>query len=173
MNKALNEDAGGVNLVGIEFTRFDEVFHLGNRDLSTRGSVGIEVACGPTINEVALGIRFPGFYQCQIRMNAALENTGLPIEVLMLFAFSNDGADAGARIETGNARASGAKSLGECSLRAKLNFNFVGQELPFKLRILADVAGDHLLDLVCREEETEGCPVYAGVVAGDGEITNA
>ena len=61
-------------------------------------------------------------------------------------------------------------AFGECALRAELDLELAGEELPLELDVLADVAGDHLFDLMGFEEQAETEVVDAGVVAGDGEI---
>jgi len=70
----------------------------------------------------------------------------------VLLAFGDDGADAGASVEARNSGAAGAHAFGQRALGAELDLEFAGQELALELGVLADVARDHLPDLVGFEQ---------------------
>ena len=55
-------------------------------------------------------------------------------------------------------------------LAGELELELAGQELALELLVLADVAGDHLLDLARFEQHAEAEAVDAGVVGDDGEV---
>ena len=67
---------------------------------------------------------FQAFTSDRSATNAAFEDVGLAVEFLVLFAFGNDGADAGARVEAGDARSAGAHAFGERSLGTELHLDF-------------------------------------------------
>ncbi len=62
----LHVDTGRVDGVRIEFAGLDNDLRFRNGDAAARGSHGIEVACGPAIDEVSVRIRFPGLDQGQV-----------------------------------------------------------------------------------------------------------
>ena len=53
VDDAVDEDAGGVDLVGVHLTGLDDDLGFGDGDLATGGRVGIEVARGAAVEEVA------------------------------------------------------------------------------------------------------------------------
>ena len=73
-------------------------------------------------------------------------------------------ADAGAGEEGRDAGAAGAQLLGQRALRREFELELAGQVLALELLVLADVAGDHLLDLARLEQQAEAEAVDAGVV---------
>src|SRR3546814_7557911 len=66
-----------------------------------------------------------------------------------------------------------AAAFGERALRAEFDLELARQILPFELLILADIGGDHFLDLLGAEQLAEALAVDAGIVAGDGEVLYA
>ena len=173
VDDAVDEDAGGVDLVGVEFAGLDDDLGFGDGDLAAGGGVGIEVAGGAAIDEIALRVALPGFDEGEVGDDAALEDVGVAVEVFVLFAFGDEGADAGAGVEAGDAGASCAHAFGERALRGELNFELALEILAFELGVFSYVAGDHFFDLAGLEEEADALVVDAGVVAGDGEVAYA
>jgi hypothetical protein len=88
----------------------------------------------------------------------------------MLLAFGDDGADAGLRVEAGDAGAARAHPLGKGALRVELELELAREVLAHELGVLADVGGDHLPDLPGLQQDAEAEVVDAGVVRGDGEV---
>jgi len=168
----MNEDGRSMDLVRIQFTGLSDFFHFGNGDPSATGGVGIEVACCPAIDKVAVQIGLPRLDQRKVGYDAALKDVGLTVEVFVLFAFGNEGADSRPRVEAGNTCPARSHAFSKGSLGTKLDFDFAGEELAFKLGIFSHVAGDHLLDLVRSQKKTESRAIDAGVVAGDGQVAN-
>ena len=82
-------------------------------------------------------------------------------------------ADAGAGEECRDAGAAGAQLLGQRALRREFELEFAGQVLALELLVLADVAGDHLLDLPRLEQLAEAEAVDAGVVRDHGQVLHA
>lgn len=70
-------------------------------------------------------------------------------------------------VERGDSLAAGGTTLSKRSLGRELQFYLTGQIHGFKSLVLADVAGNHLLDLLGLEELAEAGAVGACVV-GDG-----
>ena len=73
MDEALDEDAGGVNLVGVELAGLDDDLGFGDGDAAAGGGVGIEVARGAAVDEVAVGVGLPGFDEGEVGVDGALE----------------------------------------------------------------------------------------------------
>jgi hypothetical protein len=121
MHEAVYEDTRRVDLIGIEFTGFDNDLRFRYGDFAAGGGGGIEVARRSPIDEVAVRVGLPGFDQREVGLNAALEDVCHSIEVLVFFAFGNQRPYAGARVEAGNARAAGTHAFGERALRRKFN----------------------------------------------------
>src|SRR5580692_6686997 len=78
-------------------------------------------------------------------------------------------ARAGGRVEGGDARAARAEALRERALRRQLHLELARQVLPLELLVLADVARDHLGDLLVAEEDPETKVVDPAVVGNDDE----
>ena len=97
----------------------------------------------------------------------------MAVELAHLFAIGDVSADAGARVEAGDAGATGAHAFGERALRSEFDLNLTGEELPLELGVLANVAGDHLAYLARLEQQAEAPAVHAGVVAGDSKVAHA
>src|SRR6185437_10595309 len=173
VDEALDEDAGCVNLVGVELAGLDDDLGLGDRDAAAGGDVGVEVARGAAVDKIAVGVGFPGLHQREVGVDGALQQILMAVELAHLFAFGDLGANAGARVEAGDAGSAGAHAFGECALRCKLDFDLAGEELALELGILANVAGDHLAYLAGLEQEAKAPAVDAGVVARDGEVARA
>ena len=169
----MNEDGRGVDLVGIEFAGLDDDLGLSDGDFAAGGGVWVEVAGGAAVDEVAVGVGLPGFDESDVSLDAALEDVGVAVEVLVLFALSDKGANAGAGVEAGDACTAGSHALGESALGGELDFEFSGEVLAFELGVFADVAGDHFFDLMGGEKEANSPVVNTGVVAGDGEVACA
>src|SRR5581483_2074176 len=173
VHEPVNKDAWRMNLIGIEFAWFYDDLRFGNRDLAAGGGRRIEVARGAAIDQVAVRIGLPGLHQCQIGLNAALQDVGHAVEFLVLFAFRYECAYAGACVKTGNAGATGAHPFRQGPLRTKLHFKLAGEILSFELGVLAYIAGDHFPDLPRFQQQSKSTTVHAGVVAGDGQVAHA
>src|SRR6185437_3346858 len=166
----MNEDPGRMDIVRVEFARLDDDFGFGDGELTAGGGVGVEVARGAAVDEIAVEIGLPRFDECHVGAYAALEDVCDAVEIFVLLALCDDGADAGAGIEAWNAGAAGAHALGQCALRAELDFEFTRKKLTLELGIFAHVAGDHFFYLTGFKQHAEAPAIDAGVVAGDGEV---
>jgi len=88
VDEPMNKDARCMNLVWIEFARFDHDLRFSHRDLAACGRVGIEVTRGSAIDQVPVQIGLPRLHQRQVGLNAALKNIGMPVEFLVLLALA-------------------------------------------------------------------------------------
>src|ERR1700678_4467653 len=139
MHQAMHKNSRRVNFIGVELAWFDDDFRFGNCDLAATGGIGVEVARGAAIDEVAMKIGLPRLDQRQIGANAALKDMRYTVEFLMLFSLGDERSYAGLGIEAGYACASSSHAFGERALRAEFDFDFTAKILSLKLYILADI----------------------------------
>src|SRR5205085_5930354 len=144
-----------MDAVGIERADRHDLLDLGDADLAAGGGRQVEVARGLAEHEVAALVRLPSLDDRQIGADAAFEDILLPVEFLDLLALGDLRAEAGLCVESGDARAARAHPLGERPLRTEFNLELTGEELALELLVLADIGGDHLLDLPGPEELAE------------------
>ena len=147
LNDTVDKNAGRVNLIGIEFTDFEQLFDFGHGYFSAGRNHRIEIARGFAIDQIAGLVALPRFHDRDIRANRFFQHIFLAVEIVRVFVFSKLGAECGARIEAGNSRAARAKFFGECALWHQLQIEFMRQYLPLKLLVLTDVGGDHFFYL--------------------------
>src|SRR5712692_5012562 len=124
LEDGVDEDAGGVDLVGRELAEFYELFNFGDYVIGGGGHHGIEVARRFAIDEIAPAVALPGFDESEIAAQGAFEDVLAAIEFAGFFAFGNHGAVAGRCVEGWNARAPGADAFGEGALRIQLDLYF-------------------------------------------------
>lgn len=185
LDDALDVDAREVHGGGVEGADGDDVFGLddGARRVAAHGAV--EVRRREPELAVAQAVGLPGLDEGVVAADGLLHEVGLAGEDLDVAGGAvlrdaavaveaerelprlHDGADRGGRVEGGDAGAAGATALGERALRGELQLDVAGEVHLLQGFVFADVAGDHLLDLLGGEEEAEAGAVDAGVV-GDG-----
>src|SRR3984893_280976 len=112
----VDEDAGGVDLVGRQLAELDELLDFGDYVIGGGGHHGIEVARGFAVDEIAPAIAFPGFDEGEVTAQAALENVVAAVEFARLLALGNYRAEARRSVEGGNPGATGANALRESAL---------------------------------------------------------
>src|SRR5262249_1824116 len=88
-------------------------------------------------------------------------------------AVADRGPRARWRVERRDAGASGTDALGERALRRELHLEFPREVLALELLVLADVARDHLRDLLVAEEDPEAETVDSAVVGDEREVLHA
>ena len=159
--------------VRVERSGRNDLFDLHDADPAAHGRGRIEVPRGLAEDAVAGFIGFPGFHDGQVGEDALFHDVGLAVEVLVLLALGDHGADAGLGIESGDARAAGAHAFGQGALRVELDLEFSAQVLPHEFVVLAHVGGHHLPDLVRVEQFAEAETVDTAIVRRDGEILHA
>ena len=133
----------------------------------------VEVPCGLTKDQVAVSIAFPRFDNREISHEASFHDAVDAIEVAGLFSVCDDRSETGRREECWDTSATSANTLGQRSLWDQLNFEFAAQELGFEGLVFADIARDHLFDLLGFEEKAKTFPVNPTVVGDDGELVHA
>src|SRR6267378_6051095 len=128
LEDGVDEDAGGVDLVGWELAQLDELLDFGDYVIGRGGHHRIEVARSFSVDEIAPAIALPGFDESKIAAKRALENVMAPIEFAGFFAFGDHGAVSGGCVEGGNACAAGSDAFGESALRIQLDLHFAAQD---------------------------------------------
>ena len=88
-----------------------------------------------------------------------LEDVPAAVEPAGLLALGQGGAVAGGGEEGGDAGPAGPHALGHGALGVQLDLEDAVEELALEELVLADVAGDHLVDLAGLEEQAEPGPV--------------
>src|SRR6267378_3687208 len=113
LEDGVDENSGGVDLVGRELAQLDELLDFGDYVVGGGGHHGIEVARSFSVDEIAPAIALPGFDEREVTAERALENVMARIEFAGFFAFGNHGAVSGGCVEGGNAGSASANALGE------------------------------------------------------------
>ena len=117
--------------------------------------IGIKIARGLAVDEVALGIALPGMHEREVGDEAGLHDVALAVEGALFLALGDVGADAGLGEEGRNAGAARAHALGQRALRVELDLQLAGEELLREQLVLAHIGRDHLLDLARLEQQAE------------------
>jgi len=69
-----------VDLVGVQRSRLDQLLDLGDRDPTTHRRQRAEVACGPSIDEVAVAVALPGADQAEVTDDRPLQDVVAAVE---------------------------------------------------------------------------------------------
>ncbi len=117
LKNAFDVDARGHNRVRIQFSWLYQLFHFGDGDARGRGHHGVEIARRPAVDQVALPVSLPGLHQREVCFERPFQDVFAPIEGALLFALGDQRANAGGRIEGGNARPAGADPFRQRALR--------------------------------------------------------
>ena len=173
LDDALDEDAGRVDVVGIEFAGRNQMLDLGHRDLGGGRHHRVEVARGLAVDQVAGGVALPGVDDGEVGEQAALHDVFLAVELLHFLAFGDQRADAGLGVEGRDAGAAGADALGQRALRVEFELQLAGEVLLREQLVLADIGRDHLLDLPRLQQPAEADAVDAGIVGDDRQVLDA
>src|SRR6266568_8163018 len=105
LENGVHENAGRMNLVGIELAGLDEFFDFGDDVVGGGSHHGIEVAGSLAVNEIAPAIAFPRFDEGEIAAEAALHDVHAAVEFAGFFSFRDHRAVTGGRVKRGNASA--------------------------------------------------------------------
>src|SRR6476661_6644367 len=160
-DQALHVDRRQMDAVGIEAPDRNDLLHLGDAHLARRRRRLVEVAGGLAEHEVAALVRLPALDDADVRADAALEDIIFAVEALHFLALGDLRSDPGLGVEAGNAGATRAHAFGQRALRAELDLELAGEELPFEFLVLADVGRDHLLHLPRAQQLAEAFIVDA------------
>ncbi len=172
-HEPVDEDAGSVDGVGVQFPHLDDLLHFGDADLAAGGGHGVEVAGGLPVDEVAQAVRLPGLHQGEVREDALLQHALPPVEPPGLLPFSHLRAGARGREEGRNASAAGPHALCQGALGHQLHLQLAAEELACEFGVFAHVAADHLVDLAVPEEDAQAEVIHAGVVGIAGQALDA
>ena len=123
----LHENAGRVNLVGVELADGHQLFHFGHRDFAGRGHHGVEVAGRAFVDEVAGGVAFPGFHEGEIGDKAGFHQVHFAVELAAFLAFAHLGAVAGRSEKRRNSCPAGSAALGQRALRNEFHFELAAE----------------------------------------------
>src|SRR5262245_33702580 len=135
----VDEDAGGVDLVGVDLAHLDQLLALDDGGLRRHGHQGREVAGGLPEHAVAPPVRFPGADDGEVGVERLLEDVLLPVDGPGLLALGDLRPHAGGGEEAADAAAGGADPLGERALGVEVDLDLTGEELALELLVLADV----------------------------------
>src|SRR6185437_9232466 len=111
------ENAGSVDLIGIEVTDLNQFLDLGDADFATGGDHRIKIPRCLSVNEVPEFIAFPCFDDGKLGGDPGLEHIISAVEVLCLFAFGEFGAETRPRVKSRNSGATGSQSFRKGALR--------------------------------------------------------
>ena len=106
--------------VRIQFAWFDQLLDFGDGDFGGCRHHGIKIPRRLAVDEIAPLVALPRFDEREIAFDGVFHHIWTAVELAGFFAFGNDCAVAGGRVERRNSRAAGANALGECSLRNKV-----------------------------------------------------
>src|SRR6185503_11937507 len=156
-----------MDAVRIERTDRHDLLDLRDANLPASRGREVEVAGRLAERQVAGFVRLPALDHADVRADAALEDVGFAVEILVLLALGDLSPDTGLGVEARNSRAARAHALGERALRREFDLDLAGQELSLELLVLADIGRDHLLHLPGPKQLAEPLIVDAGIVRGD------
>jgi hypothetical protein len=173
VDDALDVDSGGDDVVGIDLARLDQMLDLGDGEPGRGRHHRIEIARRLAVDEIAFRVARPSVDERDVGEEAGLHHVGLVVEVADFLALGDNGADARAGEEGGDAGAPGADAFGERALRIEFELELAREVETGENLVLANVARDHLLDLAGLEQDAEADPVDAGVVGNERQIPRA
>src|SRR2546421_3511144 len=170
LEDGVDEDAGSMNLIGVELAEFHELFDFGDHIVGSGGHHGIEVARGLAVDEIAPAVTFPSFDEGEIASDGALHDVLAAVEFASFFSVSHHGAVSRGRVERGYAGATGAEALAEGALWIQFHLQCPAENELLEELVFTDVGGDHFFDLAPLEQQADAEIVDAGVVADDGQV---
>ncbi len=173
LEDGVHEDAGSMNLVGIELAGFDEMFDFGDYKIGGGGHHGIKVARSFSIDEIAPAVALPGFDESEVPTQGAFQNEMAAIEFAGFLIFGDRRAKPGRRVEGRNSGATGAQAFGKGALRIEFDLQFAAQDQALEEFIFSHVAGDHFFNLAILQEQANAEIVDSGVVADNREVFSA
>src|SRR5262245_10980973 len=133
----------------------------------------IEVARGQRVGEVAEIVGQKRVDQREIRAQRRLEQIALSLDLDPLLALLDDGADAGRREHAAEAEAAGADAFDQRTLRHELDLHRLGDHLPLRLGIEADVAGNGPAHEAGVDQLADAPPRHGVIVRDHREIALA
>src|SRR5471032_2207802 len=173
LEDALHIDRRNVNAVGLELAYFDQVLHFGDGDARGGAHHRREVPRRLSKDQIPPLVALPGPYDCIVGFQRGLEDHLPAVDDPRLFSFRDLRARSRRGEEAAQARATRADALGQRALRVELHLQLTGEILPLELLVLADIARDHLLDLLALEKDAEALVVGPAVVGDHRQVLHA
>ncbi|KAL3706077.1 hypothetical protein TMatcc_007086 [Talaromyces marneffei ATCC 18224] len=161
-----NVDSSGFNLA-----YFDDMFRLDDRHFGISAHGTVEVGRGVAELAVAEFICLPSLDECIVALDGFLHDVALSVKdsdvsrrsveghgtVTVVFEGQFTGLHDRAKgswcIKRRNTCTARTASFGQCTLRSQLKLNLATQVHALKGLVLANVAGNHLLDLFAGEKQ--------------------
>jgi hypothetical protein len=166
----VDEDAAGVDGIGVELAERVEVLDLGDDVVGTHGGRHVEVTRRAAVDEVAPGVASVSPDDGDVALEGRHQDVCAAVELDELLALFGDRSNAGGCEEATQPGAAAAHHLGQRALRRGFDLEdaFVhGLAHPGGS---ADVAGDDLPDLPQPGELEDAALAVAGVVGVEREI---
>src|SRR5208282_1638120 len=92
---SLHEHARRMHHVGIQFSRLDQVFDLGDGDLGRGGHHRIEIARRLAIDEITPAVALPRLDECEVGPQRAFHDVGAAVELSRFLALGDHRTNAG------------------------------------------------------------------------------
>src|ERR1017187_1795771 len=173
LENSLHVHAWCMHQVGIECSRFDQVFDFGDGDLGRGGHHGIEIARGLPIDKVAPFVAFPRLDEGKVGLQSAFHQVRAAVELACFFAVGDDGSYSGGREERWNAGATRTNSLGKRSLRNEFELQSAGQHHLFEQFVFPDVGSYMAPNLAIGEKQSHAHAINTDVIADGGKVFGA
>lgn len=166
-------DAGQVHRHRVDLAHFDNVFGLDDGDAGVAAHGAVEVVGREPELGVAQLVGLVGLDEGVVPLDGFFHDVALAVEHLYVsrlakgrnapvcvvaerdFAGLHHRAEGRGGVECGYTLASCRTPFGERALGREFEFDFAGQVLLFEHLVLTDVTGDHLADLLGRQELAE------------------
>ena len=145
---------------------------LGDGHVGGAGHIGIEVARGVAIDQVARLIGLPGFHQRDVCEETRLQKVLLAIEFAGLFALGHHSAHAGLGEKSGNACTTGAKFLRQCALGGEVNLQLPRQKLALENLVFTHIRRSESTDLTALQQGPHAVVIGAGRATNNKEVAN-
>ena len=187
LNHALHIDARQVHGCGVDIAYFDNMLRLDNGHLRIPSHRPVEVRRREAKLAVTQLVGLPRLHKRIVSLDTLFHNVALATEhldvprlriarhcpVLVVLQRQvprlHHRPKRSRRVESGDARSASPTPFGQGALRRELHLDLAAQIHALEGLVLADVAGDHLLDLLAREQQAQPGAVDARVVGDGGE----
>ena len=165
----LDKHPGEVNLIGGDLAHLDELVDLGDGRGPRHGHGDLEVLSRPVELKVAVGVATARADKRIVGRERGLQDRPTAVELALLLALSDDGADPGRGEEGRDARATRADALGQGALRDQLHVDGTLGVLLLDVGVAAHERALPGANLAVMEEHREPLPLVTAVVADDGQ----
>jgi hypothetical protein len=170
LDDAFDEQAGQVDVVGVDRAAVNQLVDLGHGDVRRHRHDRIEVAGRAVEAQVAVDVADGGAHDRQVGAQRALEDVSLAVDLAHLLPLGNDRPDARGCVEAGDPGAARADPFRERSLRRQLDLHLALHVKVGEVGVPAHEAADHARDLAVLEQHRQPLALVAAVVADDGQV---